>query len=142
MSHPEQHWLPTGYLFGSLFLWLNGNKPMLRLPLLIRILPISVVKEEAIVGSRFLEVPQVIIGRSPHEICHRSLRQQFGSNIQRVNQDWIIFIVVGCECEIVICSSEVGLQRHRRDELPLSLWRLLLPQQSLAKPIMQLRLIR
>src|ERR1700723_2622919 len=66
----------------------------------------------------------------------------FGSNIQRVNQDWIIFIVVGCECEIVICSSEVGLQRHRRDELPLSLWRLLLPQQSLAKPIMQLRLIR
>ena len=69
---------------------------MLRLPLLIRILPVGNVEEEMKVGRGVLEVTQVVISRRPQEICHRSFRQQqFGPGIQRTDDEWVVLAVIG-----------------------------------------------
>ena len=89
----------------ELLLRLDGNEPMFRLPLLIRILPIGSVEEEVKVCGGVLKVAQVIVSRRSHEICDRSVRQQLCPRIQRPNHHRILLVLAGRKCQIAISLS-------------------------------------
>src|SRR5271156_3985615 len=85
-----------------LLLRFDGYEPVFRLPFLIRILPVGAVEEEAIAGGGLLEVVQMIVSRSPHEVCDSDLRQQLGAGVERADHELVILVLAGGEGEAAI----------------------------------------
>src|SRR5258706_11856431 len=134
--------LPNTLRSSWLFLPLKCVQAVRGMPLLIRILPLGNIEEEVKIAGGILVVALVIVGRSAQEICHRSFQQQLGPRIQRTNHNGIVLVLIGGEGEVVISVSKARLELHGIDELTLSFLRFLLPQQSLAKSVMQFRVVR
>src|SRR5580700_10478877 len=103
----------------ALFLRLNGDQPVFRLPLLIRILPVGRVKEEVIIFRRLLQVVQVIVGGRPQKIGDGNFRQQFDARIERSDHQRIILVLARRKPQIAVSLCEVGLQLDRVQELLL-----------------------
>src|SRR6476620_763916 len=106
---------------------------MLRLPLLIRILPVRPFEEEVIVGHRLFDIPQMIVRRRPEEIGDGDFREKFRSCVQSFEGQGVVFVLAGSERQIAIGGSQVWLELYGGQELLLRVGKLLLAQQRYAK---------
>src|ERR1035438_10314956 len=85
---------------------LYGNEPMLRLPLLFRILPIGRLEEEAKIHCRPLVVPKVIVGRSLQEVGDWLVRQEFRPGVERLDGQGIVLVLTGGEGQVAISRPQ------------------------------------
>src|SRR5579864_775245 len=86
---------------------LDRNQAVLRLPLLFRILPVGRIEEEVIIGRRFFEVLEMIVGRGPQEVCKRNFWQKFHTSVECFDGQRIILVLASGE-------GKVALQRNVR----------------------------
>src|SRR5271157_2570849 len=120
---------------GSLFLRLDGDQPMFRLPLLIRILPVGRVEEEVIIRRSLLHILEMIVGRSPEEIRDGSLGQEFGSRVERLDRQDVVMVLAGGEGKVAVCLAKIGLEFHRGQEFWLRFGEFLLSHEALAQAV-------
>src|ERR1035441_9228952 len=108
---------------------------------MFRILPMSRIEEEVKILHRPLHISQMVIGRSPQEICDRLLRHVFHPHIERLQGQRIIFVRTGGKSQVAISLTEIGFKLYCRLEFLLRLCELLLFDQRLAQTLMKRRIV-
>src|SRR5712675_1117330 len=126
----------------KLFLGFDCDQPMLRLPFLIRILPMGRVEEEVIVSGSLLVVAKVVQGGSAQKIGERYLRQKFRARIQSLDSQCIISVLARGKGQVAVAFTQIGFEFYGRKEFFLSLGKFLLPQQRSAQAVVKAGIVR
>ena len=106
---------------------------MLRLPLLIRILPVGPFEKEMIICRRFFNILQMIVGRGSQEISDRDFLKEFRACVERFDRQSVIFVFVGRKSQIAVSRSHFGLEFDGSQEFLFGIVIFLLDQQGFSE---------
>ena len=90
-----------------------------------------------IIHRRPLDVLEMIVGRSPHEVRNGFLGQELCPHVERLDSQGIIFVLAGGKGQIAVSRAQVGFQFHGRQKFLLRLGKLLLFEQSFAQSLVE-----